>query len=305
MIKIFGHKSPDTDSTGSALIWAWYQNERCGTEATAYVLGQPNKEALFVLERWGFRTPPILDDVEDGDSVIIVDTNNPNELPANIANASIVEIIDHHFLTGGLATRVPIAATLRPLACTATIMHDLMAARQTDIPADIKGLMLSCILSDTMAFRSPTTTGHDRHVAETLASDLALDIGTYADAMFAAKSDLSDCSDAELLELDSKLFTIDGLKLRISVLETTKPEQLLSRKDGILAAITQRTAGGDCDQILLFIVDILNEASTLLLPNDVVRNIARQSFDIHSDADEVSLPGIISRKKQIIPRIRV
>jgi len=305
VIKIFGHKSPDTDSTGSALIWAWYRTEHCGTPATACILGPPNKESLFVLDRWGIETPVRLDDVEDGDEVIVVDTNNPDELPANIARATILEIIDHHFLAGGLTTKTPIPMTLRPLACTATILHDMMTCDRATIPSSIQGLMLSCILSDTMAFRSPTTTEHDRAVAIHLAEDLNLDIDTYADEMFAAKSDLSDCSDADLLQLDSKLYTTGGRKLRISVLETTAPGQLLARKEGILAAINQKMAEDNCDQILLFVVDILNESSTLLLPNDDVRAIAERSFGTVSSGDHVILPGIVSRKKQIIPRIKV
>ncbi len=303
--RIFGHTSPDTDSTGSPLIWAWYRTEHCNRPATAHVLGPPNKEALFVLERWGFDQPTLLADIEDGDEVIIVDTNNPDELPANIANATILEIIDHHFLAGGLVTRTPIPVTLRPLACTATIMHDMMTCERAAIPDPIKGLILSCILSDTMAFRSPTTTDHDRSVALQLAKDLDLDIDTYADEMFAAKSDLSDCSDPDLLQLDSKLYTTGGTKLRISVLETTAPDQLLARKEGLLAAIRHALQGDDCDQILLFVVDILNESSTLFLPNDTVRGIARKSFGVESSTDHVILPGIVSRKKQIIPRIEV
>ncbi|MEM9124113.1 MAG: DHH family phosphoesterase, partial [Pseudomonadota bacterium] len=94
---VFGHKSPDTDSTGSPLIWAWYLSNQ-GTPAEARLLGQPNTEAAFVLKRWGFEQPEIIDDVADDQPVVIVDTNNPAELPANINGADVRAIIDHHKL---------------------------------------------------------------------------------------------------------------------------------------------------------------------------------------------------------------
>ena len=195
MIKVFGHKAPDTDSTGSAIIWAWYLNEMKGQAAQAVLLGTPNTEAAYVTQRWGFETPDIIADVEDNAPVVIVDTNNPAELPSNINQADILAVIDHHKLVGGLETKGPISITIRPLACTATIMHDLMGDDAAQMPEAIKGVMLSCILSDTLAFRSPTTTPQDKALAESLAADLNLSIAQYAAEMFAAKSDVSAFSD--------------------------------------------------------------------------------------------------------------
>jgi len=169
MIKVFGHKAPDTDSTGSPIIWAWYLTEVKGTPAKAVLLGEPNTEAAFVLEHWNLAQPEIIADVAAGDTVVIVDTNNPAELPASIHDANLIQIIDHHMLVGGIKTKTPIDITIRPLACTATIMHDLMGADVAKAPKNIKGAMLTCILSDTLEFRSPTTTPHDRAVAEAVA----------------------------------------------------------------------------------------------------------------------------------------
>lgn len=89
MIKIFGHTAPDTDATASALIWEWYLEEMQEKPAKAYVQGTPNTEAAFVLKRWGFETPEQLD-LQAGDKVVIVDTNNPAELPDNIGDATSV-----------------------------------------------------------------------------------------------------------------------------------------------------------------------------------------------------------------------
>ena len=301
---VFGHQSPDTDSTGSPLIWAWFLNNR-GMEAKAVLLGQPNTEAKFVLERWGQEMPEIIEDVEDDQPCVIVDTNNPGELPANINSADVIAVIDHHRLVGGLETRNPINITIRPLACTATIMHQMMGPVAAEMPDEIKGLMLSCILSDTLAFRSPTTTDTDRELAEALAADLGIDIGEYSTEMFTAKSDVSAFSDSELIRMDSKKFELEDKSFRVSVLETTAAQVLLDRKAMLMRAMPAVAEEDGVDQVLLFIVDILNEEATLLVPNDLVKSVAEASFDVKVEGNSVVLPGVMSRKKQIIPALKL
>lgn len=301
---VFGHKAPDTDSTGSPLIWAWYLGHK-GQAAEAVLLGTPNTEAAFVAERWGFALPKIVADVADGQPCVIVDTNNPAELPANIARADVQAIIDHHKLVGGLETKGPIDITIRPLACTATIMHQLMGPDAAAMPEGVKGLMLSCILSDTLEFRSPTTTEVDRALAESLAADLGIDIPAYAAEMFAAKSDVSAFSDAELLRMDSKEYEVEGTKFRVSVLETTSPQIVLDRKASLMETMKDVAAEDGADQVLLFVVDILREEATMLIPNDLTRQVAEKSFGVSAEGDTVVLPGVMSRKKQIIPNLKV
>ncbi len=301
MIKVFGHFSPDTDSTGSPLIWAWYFSQIQQTPAEAVLLGTPNTEAAFVLRHWGVTQPEILTDLPAGTPVVIVDTNNPAELPDGINDADIQAIIDHHRLVGGLETKGPIDITIKPLACTATIMYELIGNHMAQAPREIKGLMLSCILSDTLEFRSPTTTQTDRAVAHALADELGVDLSDLAAQMFAAKSDVSAFSAAELLMMDAKKCTVGDKTFRISVLETTSPAQILSRKDELVAAIPGVAAEDGADDVMLFIVDILNEEATLVLQNDLVRQVAEASFKLSAAGDTVTLPGVMSRKKQIIP----
>ncbi|WP_335947525.1 manganese-dependent inorganic pyrophosphatase [Salipiger bermudensis] len=302
---VFGHKSPDTDSTGSPIIWSWYLNEVKGESAKPVLLGEPNTEAAFMLEHWGLEKPEIIADVEADAPVVIVDTNNPAELPASINDADIRGIIDHHKLVGGLETKGPIDITVRPLACTATIMVDLMGGDVAKMPDAIKGAALTCILSDTLEFRSPTTTAHDRAVAETLAADLDLDISEFAAQMFAAKSDVSAFSDAELIRMDSKEYAVDGTKFRVSVLETTAPEIPLDRKASLMESFKTVAAEDGVDEVLLFVVDIIKEEATLLVPNDLVKTVAEKSFGASVEGDTVVLPGVMSRKKQIIPNLKV
>ncbi len=304
-IQVFGHKSPDTDSTGSPIVWAWYLNEIKGTAAKPVLLGEPNTEAAFVLKRWNLDKPEIIGGVDAGAPVVIVDTNNPAELPADINKADILAIIDHHKLVGGLETKGPIDITIRPLACTATIMVDLMGDDAAKMPDAIKGAALSCIISDTLEFRSPTTTDHDREVVEKLAAELGIDVAAYAAEMFEAKSDVSAFSDAELLRMDSKEYNVDGKEFRVSVLETTAPKLVLDRKDSLMASMVDVAKEDGADQVLLFVVDILNEEATLLVPNDLVKTVAEKSFGATVTGDLVVLPGIMSRKKQIIPNLKV
>ena len=302
---VFGHKSPDTDATLSAIIWAWYLNAVKGGNAAPRLLGTPNTEAAFVLKHWGFAQPEIIADVTADDRVVIVDTNNPAELPPSINEATIMAIIDHHMLVGGLKTKAPINVIIRPLACTATVMHDLIGADLAKAPREIKGAMLSCILSDTLEFRSPTTTDHDRAVAESLAKDLGVSIPELAAAMFAAKSDVSAFSDAALLRMDSKEYNVAGRELRVSVLETTSPATVLARKTALMAAMPGVAAEDGAEQVLLFVIDILREEATLLVPNDLVKQLAEASFGVAVSGDSVVIPGLMSRKKQIIPALKL
>lgn len=306
MVKVFGHISPDTDATGSAIIWAWYLNTHTTMEATPFVLGTLNSETQFVLNHWGVGAPALLESITEEDEVVIVDTNNPQELFPNINDAQITQIIDHHKLVGGIETQLPVEVTMRPLASTASVMHDLLGEKAANLPKEIAGIMLSCILSDTLEFRSPTTTPHDKEIAEKLAEYLGVNITEYASAMFEAKSDISSFTDSGLVKLDSKKFDVGDKNFRVSVVETTSPATVLARKDGIIEAIKEIVAEEtDVDDVLFFIVDILNEEATVLTYNDLCKQIIESSFGVTVTGDTEVLPGIVSRKKQILPSLKI
>ncbi|MCK5096045.1 MAG: manganese-dependent inorganic pyrophosphatase [Candidatus Pacebacteria bacterium] len=306
MIKVFGHKSPDTDATGSAILWAWYLNTHTSHKATPFVLGKLNKETIFVLDKWNIPEPESLDVVEESDDVVIVDTNNPQELFNNISDVNIIKIIDHHRLEGGLSTKVPVDVTIRPLASTSTIIYDLIEKNIETMPENMRGLMFSCILSDTLAFRSPTTTPHDKDIVEKLAKKLGLDIQKYANEMFAAKSDLSDFSDSRLVRLDSKKSVLGDKNIRVSVIETTTPETILERKEGIVEAIKKIIdEESNIDDILFFVIDIFKEEATVLTYNQFTKKVVANSFDVSVESDTEVLPGIVSRKKQILPSLKL
>jgi manganese-dependent inorganic pyrophosphatase len=184
-------------------------------------------------------------------------------------------------------------------------MYNLMGDNAAKMPDNIKGAMLSCILSDTLEFRSPTTTDQDKDLAIQLAKELNIDLSAYASEMFEAKSDVSAFSDAELIRMDSKEYEVGGTKFRVSVLETTAPKIVLDRKDSLMASFKTVADEDGVDEVLLFVVDILNEEATLFIPNDLVKGVAEKSFGAAVSGDTVVLPGVMSRKKQIIPNLKV
>ncbi len=306
MIKVFSHISPDTDATCSAILWAWYLNNHTTHKATPYVLGKLNKETLFVLNKWGVSEPEVLSEILPDEEIFIVDTNNPEELFPNVNEAKIVGIIDHHKLVGGLSTKEPAQVIIKPYASTGSLIYELMGENRSNIPDNIAGLVLSCILSDTLAFRSPTTTPYDKDVAEALAKKLGIDIDEYSSEMFKAKSDMSDFTDIGLLHLDSKKFEVGDKKIRISVIETMDSDSILVRKDGLIEAIGKvLEEENDTDEVLLFIVSILKEEATVITYNQFTKDIISASFGVSVSGDTETLPGIVSRKKQIIPALKL
>ena len=132
----------------------------------------------------------------------------------------------------------------------------------------------------------------------------SIDLNAYATEMFEAKSDVSSFSDAELLRMDSKEYSVGDTKFRVSVLETTAPKIIIDRKDSIMATMTTVAAEDGVDQVLLFVVDILREEATMMIPNALSKTVAEASFGATVTGDMVVLPGIMSRKKQIIPNLK-
>ncbi len=306
MIKVFGHKAPDTDSTGSPIIWAWYLTEVKGTPATAMLLGEPNTEALFVLDHWNLPKPAIMSDVGAGDTCVIVDTNNPAELPASINEAEVIEIIDHHMLVGGIKTKN--ADRHHHASAGLHRHHPARSDRRRTWPAPRAASSARCCPASCPTRWNSARRPPPRMTApwpRQLANMLGVSIPDLAEAQFAAKSDVSAFSDAELLRMDSKEYNVAGKELRVSVLETTAPAVVLDRKASLMAAMPAIAKEDGADQVLLFVIDILREEATLLVPNDLVKSLAEASFGAKVTGDTVVLPGIMSRKKQIIPSLKL
>jgi len=301
-IKVFGHIAPDTDTVCSAIVYAWYLTNIKGVLAKAYRLGELNKETEYVLKWAGVDVPEFLEKLEKDDRVAIVDTNNAEEL-IDLSGVEIDSIVDHHKLAGNISTAAPVEVTIRPVACTASIIYSLADALSEEMPEEILKLILAAIISDTLMFRSPTTTDFDKEIAEVIASELGIDIKELSEKMFAAKSDLSGMSAKDLVLVDSKVIDLEDKKYRISVLETTKPNNALEMKDDIKVAMKEIAAEEGLDDVFFFVIDILNEDATLIVSTDSAKAKAENSFGVAIEDDKVILPGVVSRKKQIIPAL--
>lgn len=303
MLKAFGHKAPDTDAVCSAIVGSWYLNELHGIEVKPYILGAINRETEYVLNKAAVATPELLETLQKGDEVALFDTTNPEELP-DLSESKVKSIIDHHKL-GGVITSEPISITILPIASTCSVIYKM--ANETGhlekMPKELKTLILASILSDTLQFRSPTTTDYDKMIAEKLAKELSIDIESFASEMFAAKSDLVGISIDEILKLDSKVFEIRGRKLRISVLETTKPENALSMLEDLKTNAVSLVKNEGVDDLLFFVIDILNGYAKAFSTSQQSDELIERAFKVKFEGQTALLPGVLSRKKQIIPAL--
>ena len=201
---VFGHKNPDTDSICSAVSLAYLKN-KLGQNAKAYALGEVRKEAQYVLDYFKVDAPTVLTSIsnicnDDKDlvlegkpKVVLVDHNEYGQSIDGLADADLVEIVDHHKL-GGMATDTPLSMRLMPVGCTCTIITQMYKENNVEIPYEIAGLLMSAILSDTLIFKSPTTTEMDKLAVEELNKIVNVDVEKYAMDMFKAGTSLDGYS---------------------------------------------------------------------------------------------------------------
>jgi manganese-dependent inorganic pyrophosphatase len=301
-IKVFGHKNPDTDATCGAIIRA-FELQSHGIEAEPFVLGGLNKETEYVLNHFGIETPPLLGPLDESHQVAIVDTNNPAELPDDLAPTMIMSIVDHHKLCG-LETEGPIEVDIRPLCSVGSVIYERLTTAGITPPPKIAGLILSCILSDSLEFRSPTTTEDDKKYASQLADICNENISDLANNMFEAKADISHLSPLEIVNMDSKVFTIGTNKLRVSVVETTAPDMALSQETDIIEACAEACSTEGLDDCLMFVVDIINESATALETTPSAAALVTAAWpNATFENGRAVIPNVLSRKKQIIPAL--
>lgn len=300
---VFGHLVPDTDTVTSAMIYEWELKGR-GIPATAYRLGELNPETAFVLKKFGVEVPPLLSKLEDKQNVAIVDTNNPEELPKDLKNAKIHSVVDHHKLSG-LTTGEPLEIDIRPLCSATSILYARSKLNNMTPPPAIAGLMLAGILSDSLEFRSPTTTETDKVHAQELAKLAQVDIREFADGMFEAKAQVDHLTPEELIMMDTKIFKLGAgaKKVRVSVLETTKPAAPLKLQSKLVEAMQGKAKSEELDDVLFFVVDIIKEEATFVSSSPTASKLVERAWNTSVKDGLAVLPGVLSRKKQIIPKL--
>ena len=276
-IYVFGHKNPDTDSILAPLVYAQFLRDQ-GHDAEAVKIGPINNESAFILEYVGVEKPRRVDTLPAGSKIFLVDHSEKAQTIDNIHELDLVGIVDHHNL-GGLSSAKPLFARIEPLACTMSVMWKVFKDHSYVPSQDMAKLMISAIISDTLFYRSPTTTEEDKKIIQELNTIAQIeDLEKYSLDMFNAKSDLGDISAEDILTKDFKEYEINGTRLAIGVMETTNPGYALNRKDEILAAMQRVKDRDELNFILFTAIDILNGINTAFVLGDYEAQVLKDVF---------------------------
>ena len=302
MSKVFitGHKNPDTDSICSALSYAALKQAQ-GVEAVAVRLGEVGKEAQYALDYFQVEAPELIASVEEKQAVMLVDHNEPAQSVDGLGKAELLEIVDHHRL-GGLNTANPIFVHIEPVGCTATIITKMFDCQKVELPKKIAGLLLSAIVSDTVLFKSPTCTEQDKAAAEKLAVIAGVNLKEYGMAMLKAGADLGDLTPAQIAKTDSKPFSFGKYKAIVAQISVMDTADILAKKAELVAAMQELCQNEGYDMSLLMVTDIMEESTELVFVGEPKQLIA-DAFGKDASGDSIYLPGVMSRKKQIVPQL--
>ena len=233
------------------------------------------------------------------EKVILVDHNERGQAIEGIEDAKIVEIIDHHRL-GGVQTSEPIYIHQEPVGCTCTIVANMHWQNDVEIPPSIAGLLLSAIISDTVLFKSPTCTPKDKKTAERLAEIAGVNLKEYGLAMLSAGAGIGDKSPAEIVKNDLKEFKIGDYHVIVSQISIMNPQEALSMESELIEAMKRNCEQEGADMDLMMVTDILEEATYLFYVGSP-RTLIGEAFRKDTSGNYIYLPGVMSRKKQVIP----
>ncbi len=308
LIYVVGHKKPDTDSVCSAIAFAYLLNEwkkagckliKLEKEAAAVIQGEPNAETKFVLEKFGVPVPEIMTDGE-GKTVALVDHSDKVQSLDNIDKAEIIAVVDHHKI-GDVTTPNPILFVNFPVGCTATVLKFLFDKTGVSIPKDIAGLLLAAILSDTVVFKSATTTDMDKEAAEELAKIAGIDdITQFGIDVKAKLSDVSGMSAKDIIMRDFKDYNMNGKKVGVGQIELVDLKMIEDRIDEIYEELGKIKSEGGYHTIVLMLTDIMKEGTELMVITDEPK-IVEITFGKKLEGKSVWLDGVMSRKKQVVP----
>ncbi len=295
---IFGHKNPDTDSITSSLVMADFEEQLGNDNVISCRLGNINKETEYVLNYLGIEAPTLIEDLEDGSEIIIVDTSNPNELIPNLSNVKIKKIVDHHQVL--ISTSYPVFYRAEPVGCTETIMYKLYKEYSLEISPKIATLMLSAIISDTLLFKSPTCTDDDKNAVIELAKIADIDYEKYGMDMLKAGTDLSDYTAEQLINIDAKYTVMNENPLMIAQVNTVDIDDVLKNKEALEQAINNVISEKNLNLFVLAITDIVNSNSQIIALGNRT-DMVEKAFNVKLEDNTAFLPGVVSRKKQMVP----
>ncbi len=297
---IFGHKSPDTDTICSALVYADLK-QQLGMDAEPVRLGEVNKETQFALDHFGVEAPQLIEKVDDDvTDVILVDHNEFQQSVDNIQDVRISEVIDHHRVSN-FETKEPLYFRAEPVGCTATILNKMHKENGVVVSKENAGLLLSAIISDSLLLKSPTCTQVDVDAAYELAEIAGVDLETYGLDMLKAGADVSDKSALDFVTMDAKEFTMGDAKVQIAQVNTVDTNEIYQNQAAIEKEIEQIINDKNLDLFLFVATGILNNDSDVLALGSAKDNVEK-GFNVSLDADNRAiLKGVVSRKNKSLP----
>ena len=296
---VFGHKNPDTDTIMSAMVMANLEN-KLGNNAKAVRLGNVNKETEYVFKFLGIEQPEFIEDIADGQDIILVDHNEATQSVNNLSNANVKKIVDHHAIN--FTTSNPVYYRAEPVGCTSTVLYKMYKENDVEISKEIATMMLSAIISDTLLFKSPTCTAEDKAIAEKLAKIAGVDAEVYGTDLLKAGTDLSEYTPEQIINIDSKLFEKDGKRFKIAQINTADLDSIFKDKVYFEAAINEEIKKDNLDLYMFAATDIINSNSKIIsLGNDSA--VVEKAYGVTLDNNTALLENVVSRKKQMLPGI--
>ena len=299
-ILIFGHKNPDTDTICSSIVYNNLKRIQ-GMDSEAVRLGEINDETKYALEYFNVSLPRLVEEVEEGQNVILVDHNEFQQSANGIEKAVIREVIDHHRIAN-FETAAPLYYRAEPLGCTATILKKIYEEQNVNIDKQMAGLMLSAIISDSLLFKSPTCTLQDKVAAEELAKIADVNLEEYGLAMLKAGASTTDKTAETLISLDAKEFVLGSDKLVVAQINTVDANEVADRKEELEAAINEELSSKGLAAYVFVITNILTSDSEVLVLGEKQDKVAT-AFGKTLENDFMTLEGVVSRKKQVVPQI--
>ena len=296
---VFGHKSPDTDTICSSIVMADLQTKIRGEKVVPCRLGEINEETKFALKKFNAEEPKLIEKVEEGQRVILVDHNEFSQSVEGIEKAKIETVVDHHRINN-FETAEPLFYYAQPVGCTSTILFELYKSNNIEISAQMAGLMLSAIISDTLLLKSPTTTEKDKKTLAELAKIADIDVNIYGLDMLKAGTNLDKYTEDELIRLDAKKIEKEDIKYVIAQVNTVSIPDVLKRKAKIEQEINKEILAKGLSLFVFVITDIVNSNSEAIVLGDRVDAISK-AYEVNDNI--AVMPGVVSRKKQVLPLV--
>lgn len=295
---IFGHKNPDTDSIVSSIVMANFEKEIGNKEAVACRLGNINKETEYVLNYFGVQAPTLVESIEDGRNVILVDHGNPLESVDNLDKLNILKVVDHHPVK--ITVAYPLYYRAEPVGCTQTILYKMYKEYNVEVDKKIAGLMLSAIISDTLLLKSPTTTEEDKKAVEELSKISGLDPQVYGLEMLKAGTDLSSFTIDEILHLDAKKIDFKEVKSMVAQVNTASIPDVMKMQKELETGMKEIIEKENLDLFMLLITDIINSNSQVIAMGKDA-GLVEKAYKVKLENNTALLEGVVSRKKQVVP----